>query len=264
MSGRGRGRGRGRGSAPQSISQQFLLRSAQEAGFDVRNLRALNHSSSIFPDLEWHSSGERRLHDGELTSGDLASKVDGAASGVAVKQEGGASSHKAEDTGAQRTPQQIYLISKSREMHHRFQTSVFYVRSSKEVPDVVRYTDRFLPPANIDSGAVLSHCLGGRKRTRAGVFVPEELCGGQRRIIRRDGQEERNKKLKELNLEDLAKKIQSEGGDVVNEDEEKAEEGDEEAYYEEDGEESDGADYVQNYYESEGDESKGSDGEPTF
>jgi hypothetical protein len=96
------------------------------------------------------------------------------------------------------------------------------------------------------------------------VFVPEELCGWQRRIIRREGREDRNKKLKGLNLDELAKKIQSEGGDAVNEEEEKAEEGDEEAYYEEEGEESDGADYVQNYYESEGEESNGSDGEPTF
>jgi hypothetical protein len=218
----------------------------------VRNIRSL-HSGGIYPDLEWHSSGERKLHDGESGVGDLASKVKvepGVKEDPDAKPEG----------EVQRTPQQIYLISKGREMHHRFQNSVFYVRSSKDVPDVVRYSDRFLPPANIDSGAVLSHCLGGRKRTRAGVFVPEELCGGQRRISTKEGGDE-TKKLKGLNLEELEKKIREGDGDA---EEEEKQEGEEEEFYEEEGEESDGADYVQNYYESEGDESAGSDGEPTF
>jgi hypothetical protein len=265
MSGRGRGRG-GRGrSAPASISQQFLLRSAQEAGFDVRNLRALNSSKGgIFPDLEWHSSGERRLLDGEA-DGTLGAVVD--SKGVEVKMESGAAG--GEVSGAimpdgERSARQISLISKSREMHHRFQTSIYYVRTiSKEVPDVVRYSDRLAPPSNIDSGAVLSHCLGGRKRTRAGVFVPGELCGGQRRIVAGgEGKGRDGKKMKELNLEELAKKIKSEGGEL--EEEEKLEGDGEDVFYEEDGEESTGADYEKNYYESEGDESAGSDGEPTF
>lgn len=253
MSGRGRGRGRGR-SAPASISQQFLLRSAQEAGFDVRNLRALNSShGGIFPDLEWHSSGERKLLSGEA-DGTLGTKVD--AKGVEIKTEPGAKSQEEET----RPPQQIALVTKSREMHHKFQSSIFYVRTSKEMPDVQRYSDRLAPPPNIDSGAVLSNCLGGRKRTRAGVFVPEELCGGQRTIsgARKDSS---GKKMKELNLEELAKKIRNEGGEP--EEEENVEAG-EDVFYEEDDEESTGADYEKNYYESEGDESAGSDGEPTF
>ncbi|KAL7503923.1 hypothetical protein ACHAXN_001836 [Cyclotella atomus] len=272
MSGRGRGRGgRGRSGAPASISQQFLLRSAQEAGFDVRNLRALNSSANgqIFPDLEWHSSGERRLLQGEA-DGTLGAVVD--AKGVEVKIEPGRVGDDEKETSAknkkeeERSPQQISLISKSREMHHKFQTSTFYVRTiSKEVPDVIRYSDRLAPPPNIDSGAVLSHCLGGRKRTRAGVFVPEELCGGQRRIIAGGGEckgQSDGKKMKELNLEELAKKIRNEDGEP--EEEEKLEGDGEDVFYEEDGEESDGADYEKNYYESEGDESAGSDGEPTF
>ena len=262
MSGRGRGRGRGRGSGPASVSQQFLLRSAQEAGFDVRNLRALNSTSSgIFPDLEWHSSGERRLIAGEA-DGTVTVKTD-ANGEMVVKEEADAegTNKPAEETTTARTPQQVYLITKSREMHHKFQSSIFYVRTSKEVPDVVRYSDRLAPPSNIDSGAVLSNCLGGRKRTRAGVFVPEELCGGQRRISSRG--DKQSKQLRELNLEELAKKISNEErGGEMNEDEEKME--DEEEFYEEDGEESTGADYEKNYYESEGDESAGSDGEPTF
>ncbi|ACI65035.1 predicted protein [Thalassiosira pseudonana CCMP1335] len=289
MSGRGRGRGRGRGAGPQSISQQFLLRSAQEAGFDVRNLRALGATSGlgIFPDLELHSSGERRLHDGEgASSGDVPVEVGGG--GVAVKSEDGASvsaqpatctsnpsaassSNNNEEEATKRTPQQIYLISKARELHHRFQTSVFYVRTTKEVPDVTRYSDRLLPPPNIDASAVLSHCLGGRKRTQAGVFVPEELCGGQKRRVRTSstaGVDGDSSNKRGLNLEELAKKIQTDGVDGGNNandgEEEKQGEGEEAEYYSEEGEESDGEDYVQNYYESEGDESKGSDGEPTF
>lgn len=256
MSGRGRGRGRGRSGAPASISQQFLLRSAQEAGFDVRNLRSLNNSQGgIFPDLEWHSSGERKLLTGEA-DGTLGTRVD--AKGVEVKVEPGA---KAQDQEEKRSPQQIELVSKSREMHHKFQSSIFYVRTSKEVPDVIRYSDRLAPPPDIDSGAVLSNCLGGRKRTRAGVFVPEELCGGQRTLSGKSYKDSSSgKKLKELNLEELAKKIGNDGDEV--EEEEKVEADD--VFYEEDGEESTGADYEKNYYESEGDESAGSDGEPTF
>ena len=258
MSGRGRGRGRGRGSGPASVSQQFLLRSAQEAGFDVRNLRALNSTSGgIFPDLEWHSSGERRLISGEA-DGTVTVKTD-VNGEMVIKEESGIEGEPVEEATMARTPQQIYLITKSREMHHKFQSSIFFVRTTKEVPDVVRYSDRLAPPPNIDSGAVLSNCLGGRKRTRAGVFVPEELCGGQRRISGRG--DKQSKQLKELNLEELAKKIANEEEDM-NEEEDKPE-GDD-VSYEDDDEESTGADYEKNYYESDGDESNGSDGEPTF
>ena len=262
MSGRGRGRGRGRSSAPASVSQQFLLRSAQEAGFDVRNLRALNNNSGrIFPDLEWHSSGERRSNDKDCDGG-------GETGAAAVKQEPNTTNNNNTDKepveSNNRSPQQIYLISKSRELHHKFQSSIYYVRPPKDIPDVIRYSDPPNPP-NIDSGAVLSHCLGGRKRTRAGVFVPEELCGGQRTIVDRELLS-RKRKLKELNLEELAKKIRTEGDVVggVNEEEEGGGDGDDEVLLEEEEEESTGADYEKNYYESEGDESAGSDGEPTF
>ena len=84
--------------------------------------------------------------------------------------------------------------------------------------------------------------------------------------------EEGNNKKGRVNLAELAAK---EGLIDIdnNDDEQKAPGGggggdDEEGVLgeeiQEDGEESDGADYVANYYESEGDESKGSDGEPTF
>eukprot|EP00574_Skeletonema_japonicum_P001087 CAMPEP_0201738320 /NCGR_PEP_ID=MMETSP0593-20130828/44765_1 /ASSEMBLY_ACC=CAM_ASM_000672 /TAXON_ID=267983 /ORGANISM="Skeletonema japonicum, Strain CCMP2506" /LENGTH=257 /DNA_ID=CAMNT_0048232503 /DNA_START=44 /DNA_END=817 /DNA_ORIENTATION=+ len=257
MSGRGRGRGRGGGGGPRSVSQQYLLSSAQEAGFDVRNLRT--SSTGMFSDFELHSSGERRLHQHETKTGQQMADV-GASN---VKQEPGAaaSSVAAASTEQPRSPETIYLISKTRELHHKFQSSVFYVRSAKleTMPDVVRYSDRLRPPSNVDAGAVLSHCLGGRKRTlgdHGGVFVPEELCGGQRRVRSGSNANEADaKKLKGIDLDDLDDK---KNGD---DDEEKDE--DEDGFREDDGEESEGADYVANYYES-ADESGGSDGEPTF
>eukprot|EP00985_Skeletonema_marinoi_P013639 scaffold6795_cov110-Skeletonema_marinoi.AAC.1 len=261
MSGRGRGRGRGGGGGPRSASQQYLLSSAQEAGFDVRNLRT--SSTGMFSDFELHSSGERRLHQHETKVGQQMADV-GAVISAGVKQEPGAaaapsSTVAAASTEQPRSPETIYLISKTRELHHKFQSSVFYVRSAKleTMPDVVRYSDRLRPPSNVDAGAVLSHCLGGRKRTlgdHGGVFVPEELCGGQRRV-RVD--EADAKKLKGIDLDDLDDKNQKDGDD----DEEKDE--DEDGFHEDDGEESEGADYVANYYDS-ADESGGSDGEPTF
>lgn len=284
MSGRGgRGRGRGRGGrggrGPQSVSQLYLQNSALEAGVDVRLIRG-SSTVRIFPELELHSSGERRLKAQEietLRNGKESSTIgnDELVSGVKAEPGGtsaaGAPSAAASKSGTTapekpRSAETIYLISKAREMHHAFQSSVFYVRSTKEVPDVVRYSDKLRPPPNIDASAVLSHCLGGKKRTfgdGGGVFVPEELCGGQRRVTGLSAmEEEKSKRAKGLNLAALARRIKNDGG-MDNEDGD--EEGDEEfGNREEDQEESDGEDYVQNYYESEGEESKGSDGEPTF
>ena len=257
MSGRGRGRGRG-GGGPRSVSQQYLLSSAQEAGFDVRNLRT--SAAGMFSDLELHSSGERRLHQHETKMGKQMADV-----GAGVKQEPGlaaAEAAAAASTEKPRSPETIYLISKTRELHHKFQSSVFYVRSAKSetMPDVVRYSDRLRPPSNVDSMAVLSHCLGGRKRTlgdHGGVFVPEELCVGQRRVRSGSNTNEIDaKKSKGIDLDD-EEKNQKDGEDEDENDE------DEDRLHEDDGEESDGADYVTNYYES-ADESVGSDGEPTF
>mmetsp|Transcript_15128 Transcript_15128/g.32841 ORF Transcript_15128/g.32841 Transcript_15128/m.32841 type:complete len:278 (-) Transcript_15128:1226-2059(-) len=277
MSGRGRGRGRGRGGGPQSVSQQYLLSSAQEAGIDIRNIRGAV-PVGIFLDFELHSSGERKLHSHESeklkngkdgSSGENDEEADAGGSGAKVKSEPGAAAPPSAPA-SKISPKAIYLISKSREIHHRFQSSVFYVRPTNEVPDVVRYSDRLRPPPNIDASAVLSHCLGGRKRTRGdggGAFVPEELCVGQRRITADAMGEggEGNKRAKGLNLAELAAKIKSDGG-MDNDEQKQGGDGEDEGEYnrEDDEEESDGADYAMNHYESEGDESKGSDGEPTF
>ena len=311
MSGRGRGRGRGGGSGPRSISQQYLQNSAQAAGIDVKHVNNMigggsNHK--IFGDLELHSSGERRLHshesdllnDGTVGGGKSSmSTVDGGE--VAVKSEppGTSSSSLIRDDNAEavnskpNSPKTVYLISKSREMHHKFQNSIFYIRGSSNTKDVVRYSDRKRHPTpssestNDAVGDILSHCLGGKKRTLGdggGIFIPEELCGGQKQQKRRivassdgGGGEESDKK--KTNLAELAAK---EGGDGDNNGDEQKQpssntatggiidedEGEEviQHQHEDDEDESDGADYVHNYYESEDDNASAGDGdgEPTF
>ena len=291
-----RGRGRGRGGGPRSVSQQYLQNSANEAGLDIKNV-GRSAVIGIFPDLELHSNGERRLleHESDLLKekrngggksvGSSGSSTEAVANNgednTKVKQESNTSTsltttQTTDDTSNSnrpKSPKTIYLISKSREMHHKFQNSVFYIRGSKkEVPDVERFSDRKRPPSNIDASDVLSHCLGGKKRTRGvggGVFVPEELCGGQRRSIANnihDGGEDGIKKIKGgLTIAELAAK---EGG-MDNEDDQKPSgAGDDDDVIGddmpvEDEEDSDGADYTQNYYESDN-SGGGSDGEPTY
>ena len=116
MSGRGRGRGRGggrggRGGGPMSASQQYFMASATEAGIDIRNMQraGLGGGGSVFPDLELHSSGERRLQPHELDGGSEAMRDEGKnddnmGGGMMMKRE-----------SAKRTTS---LITKMREMHH--------------------------------------------------------------------------------------------------------------------------------------------------
>ena len=167
--------------------------------------------------------------------------------------------------GVKRSAKTLYLITKGREMHHRIQNSVFYVRPTKDVPDVIRYSDSTRPPPQIDASAVLSNCLGGRTTTKLGRFVPEELVTGQRQGAGTNlskGVEAGIQAGKAIDLADLEskertrKRFGSDGGEIDGE-------GDEEIVND-DEEEDEGEDYAKNYYESEGDESAGGDGEATF
>ena len=142
MSGRGRGRGRGggrggRGGGPMSASQQYFMASATEAGIDIRNMQraGLGGGGSVFPDLELHSSGERRLHPHELDgggSGSEAMRDDG-------KKDDNMGGGMMKKISAKRTTS---LITKMREMHHSMRTSAFYIRTEGEFPDVDRYIAR--------------------------------------------------------------------------------------------------------------------------
>lgn len=250
------GRGRGKKYTPPTGGRAFLMRSAEECGLDSRNLRSLQDITrpALFPTMKLHSSGDNRfLRLMEQQKAEKAAQAEAAGQPVKLEDE--------EETkplvGVKRSPQTLYLITKGREIQHRIQNSVFYVRPTKDVPDVIRYSDSTKPPPRIDASAVLSHCLQGRKRTKMGLYVPEELVSGQ---TDSEGHALESTK-KGVNFSDLEAKERSRRrlgsmdggeGDVVDDDE-----------VDDGGEEDDGEDYVKDYYESEGEESFG-EGEATF
>ena len=201
MSGRGRGRGRGRGYAPPSGAQLFLRRSLDECGLSGTNIRSVHDITrpALFPDIRLHSTGDQRLmyledqkQQQEQEQQELEQQEQSGQEQAGQKQEDAAAKPEGEGGGAAGGPvrskaiarpqQTVALIQKSREMLYRFQNSVHHVKPSKDVPDVVRYADAADPAAAVDASAVLSACLGGRKRTRAGLFVPDELASGQRAV----------------------------------------------------------------------------------
>lgn len=272
-----------------SASQQYFMTSAAEAGIDIRNMQRagiLSSSEKIFADLELHSSGERGLlpHEINVTGrNDEAMGDDDVARGTTSEHD---------TASAERTTS---LISKMRQMHNRMRTSAFYVQTEAEIPDVDRHRSggddgvakmRRLDTSSSSSayhididawcGGLSMRCLGGMKRTRGeggGVFVPEELCVDSRRRAVGGGVAGGSaKRLRALNLAELAAKIRRNGGTMADQHQQgsgvDAEDDDglgEDGDIPEDGEESDGVDYAANYYESEGDDmSGGSDGEPTF
>lgn len=236
------------------------MRSAEECGLDSRNLRSLQDITrpSLFPDIKLHSSGDNRLlrlleHQKEGN----ASKPEESGVKLETKDE-----EPKKLAGVKRSAQTLFLITKGREIHHRIQSSVFYVRPTKDVPDVIRYSDSTKPPPQIDASAVLSNCLRGRKKTKLGRYVPEELVSGQilnstiaqihdigigtgDNLVELEAKERRRKRLGSV---DTGEADGDADEDVVAEDEE----------------EEDGEDYVKDYYESEGDESAGDDAEATF
>jgi hypothetical protein len=147
------GRGRGRGRAPPSGARLLLQRSAKEAGLDDGNLRGLQDITKpfLFPDYEWHSNGRigHNLPGEDIPSNSVLSSSSAGGGGGG----GGSGSDAANFANAEeekipqplipvvkpkRSASAIYLINKSREMHHRFQNSAFYVHPTQEA-DVIRH-----------------------------------------------------------------------------------------------------------------------------
>mmetsp|Transcript_16651 Transcript_16651/g.31541 ORF Transcript_16651/g.31541 Transcript_16651/m.31541 type:complete len:262 (+) Transcript_16651:179-964(+) len=259
------GRGRGKKYTPPTGGRAFLMRSAEECGLDSRNLRSLQDITrpALFPDIQLHSSGDNRLlrvlEQQKVEEASKAESVGGGGMAVVKKDEDEGPPKLA---GVKRSAQTLFLISKGREIHHRIQSSVFYVRPTKDVPDVIRYSDSTKPPPQIDASAVLSNCLGGRKKTKLGRYVPEELVSGQIQVLNSDaGIGMGGYNLVELEAKERRRRRL---GSVDTAPGEGDEDGDEEGVVVEDEEEDDGEDYVKDYYESEGDESAGDDAEATF
>ncbi len=254
MSGRGRGRGK---YTPPTGGKAFLMRSAEECGLDSRNLRSLQDITkpALFPDMKLHSAGDNRmLRLLERQEEEERIKMEENGGGGTAQE-----SKPKPLSGVKRSQQTVFLMTKGREIHQRIQSSVFYVRPTKDVPDVVRYSDVMKAPPQIDASAVLSNCLGGRKRTKMGLYVPEELVSGQRVNI--SGGHESSAR-NDVNLADLEanERQQNRYGQQVDEGD-----GDQDDVLGEvdEGEESDG-EYGKDYYDSNDDDDGGDDGEPTF
>jgi hypothetical protein len=237
------------------------MRSAEECGLDSRNLRSLQDITrpALFPDIKLHSSGDNRiLRLMEQKKAEEAAKAEAAGMPIKCDDDGPKSL-----ASIKRSSKTIYLIQKGRQIQQRMQSSVFYVRPSKDVPDVIRYSDAAKPPPQIDARAVLSHCLEGRTCTEMGRYVPEELVSGQ---INLDSNETGKRSRNGVNLASLEAQEKSRrrlGSIDVDDGEGVLGDADEEILVD-DGEEDDGDDYVKDHYESDGDESGGDDNEATF
>uniref|UniRef100_A0A6U3RTQ8 Uncharacterized protein n=1 Tax=Ditylum brightwellii TaxID=49249 RepID=A0A6U3RTQ8_9STRA len=296
MAGRGRGRGRGR---PLTMGQELLRSSAEECGLDARNLRSLQDVTrpQFFPEISLHSSGNQaqlmveqlKLQKQQQQQNQQGARIkpDPDGNGGGTPGGGGEEDTKKAIVGVKRTAQTVFLISKTWELHHRMRNSAHYVRPTKDVPDIIRYSD-LIRPSNInkkrtkkeeeeenlkndkrnkqqhDASTVLTHCLGGRTYTQSGRFVPEELISGQKRRIRIvDGMEWYDGELDgKTDLDALAKQ---ERIDRIRERLMKGKDGSDEGSevdpLVDSGEESEPDDYGKDHYESSGD-SDGGDDEP--
>jgi hypothetical protein len=223
--------GRGRGRAPPTGARLLLQRSAQEAGLDAGNLRNLQDITKpkLFPDYEWHSTGHKWDADEPV-----------------------------EPPPAKRSASTIYLINKSRELHHRFEQSPYYVRPTIE-SDVVRYGIR---PRPVEPDiSVLEHI----PEMADPAYMPPELL--QKTTTQLSMKElmatNEGAPAKALTLEELAAQELKRRREAM-EAEEEGNLSDIEVVEEE--EEDEVADYTANYYASD-DESEGGGGggdEATF
>lgn len=195
MSGRGRGRGRGKFTPPTGARLQ-LQKAAEDCGFDARNLRSLQSQPDLFPGIELHSSGFPmrvvRQKEAEVGGGKQQNKGNNDDDGkpVALK-------------GVKRSAATNKLIQKGREISHRMQSSVFYVKHTKDVPDVIRYNSNTSKEEASIVDKVMIRCLGGRQLTKAGLFLPDELVHGGRRKRTSEFGSEYNEDGKKLSLGEL-------------------------------------------------------------
>ncbi len=240
MSGRGRGRGRGR--APPSGARLLLQRSAKEAGLDDGNLRSLQDITKpqLFPDYEWHSSGRKGHH---LPGEPIVQP--------ALSADGTTTNPLTPVAKPKRNSSTIYLINKSREIHHRFQNSAFYVHPSQEA-DVIRYGKERQQQQQRADLLILKQ-MG---KTADPDYIPQELLRDEdlTHVYGDDDGTFRKRSLDDLAAEERADRRRRRDND-----------GEDDGQYSDTGdpmddEDDEDVDYVTNHYESEGEESIGGDG----
>jgi len=213
----------------------MLQRSAKEAGLDDKNLRTLQDITrpKLYPKFEWHSTGQ--------------------------KWEPGEPEPREDKTAVP----SVYLINKTREIHHRLQASPFYVRPTQEV-DVVRYGKR---PHPVQPDVFILEHAG--KRLNDGKYFPTELLcatGGAKLSMKElsalGGQSKEALTLEEMAAKELKRRREEREiqGDIDDDDE-----GNVSDIPPEEEEDEEVEDYAFNHYESEGDEDDDiGGGEPTF
>jgi len=282
----GRGRGRGKFTPPTGARLQ-LQKAAEECGFDARNLRSLQSRPELFPDILLHSSGlpmhaiqkrqeeQVQVKQEEEQKENATVKMEDSSQAVVMKK-------KSTIKTVRRSAKTSKLIRKGREMHHRMQNSPFFVRYTKDVPDVIRYSDTLKAEKSMENSeggsmtmedssftvvkSVMLNCLGGRTATKQGLFFPEELVFGPKRLNNTGWLTDNENANKKLNLEALEKQEKLKLRRIrMGLDDDDADKGENEFadddLVEEDDEEQDDGGYGVNYYESEGDESAGDNGE---
>mmetsp|Transcript_12195 Transcript_12195/g.30846 ORF Transcript_12195/g.30846 Transcript_12195/m.30846 type:complete len:243 (+) Transcript_12195:111-839(+) len=236
MSGRGRGRGRGR--APPSGARLLLQRSAKEAGLDDGNLRSLQDITrpQLFPDYEWHSSGRKGHHVPGEPIVPLSEDIEVDPLTPVAKPK--------------RSSSTIYLINKSREIHHRFQNSAFFVHPSQEA-DVIRYGKERQQQQQRADLLILKQ-MG---KTADPDYIPQELLRDEdlTHVYGDDDGTYRKRSLDDLAAEERADRRRRR--DTEDDDGKFSDAPD--PMDEEDEED---VDYATNHYESEGDESLGGGG----
>ena len=244
MSGRGRGRGRGR--APPSGARLLLQRSAKEAGLDDANLRSLQDITKpeLFPDYEWHSSGRK----GHNLPGDPIVPPSSTVSenGVTVAVEPLKPVAK-----PKRSSSTIYLINKSREIHHRFQNSAFFVQPTQEA-DVIRYGKERQQQQQRADLLILKQ-MG---KTADPDYIPQELLRDDDlgHVYGYDDGTFQKRSLDDLAVEERVERRKR-----------RENEGEDDGQFSDapdpmDEEDDEDVDYATNHYESEGEESVGVDG----
>lgn len=241
MSGRSGGRGGWAGGRGLSLSKEFLKRSAQEAGLhDHRHIKLLSDiaSPTLFPDMCWHSSGERYWN-----VSDESERMENL---VVVK----------------RAPATVSILNKNSDLVDRMQRSSHYVRPEVAI-DVIRYStinNSNVPP---DIAVLKSMGINGKLSSDERYF-PLELLRKKKKSLKRktvhvsadgelfDDEDTDAKVIVDGNLDD---DTQEEGEDDEHDDIDNDDEGEEE----------EGEDYTTNYYDSDNDDQDdGDDEEPTY